>query len=54
MYRSKEDRFETSIFQTEKDPYLTGTNFSCSVKDKDYIYITDFVNKEKYKIKYDL
>lgn len=54
MYRSKEDVFETSIFQTEKDPYLTGSNFSCSVKDKDYIYITDFVNKEKYKIHYDL
>ena len=54
MYRSKEDAFETSIFQTEKDPYLTGTNFSCLVNDKNHIYITDFVNKEKYKIPYDL
>ncbi len=53
MYRGKEDKFETSIFQTEKDPYMTGSNFSCSVKDKNHIYITDFVNKEKYKIKYD-
>lgn len=51
MYRSKEDDFETSIFQTEKDPYLTGSNFSY---DKDHIYITDFVNKAKYKFHYDL
>lgn len=54
MYRSNEDAFETSIFQTEKDPYLTGSNFSYSLNDKNHIYITDFVNEEKYKFDYDL
>lgn len=54
MYRSKEDKFESSIFQTEKDPYITGANFSYSISDRDHIYITDFVNKEKYKLNYDL
>lgn len=54
MYRSEEDKFENSIFQTKKDPYLTGFNFSFDPDDNKHIFITDFVNNEKLKLKYDL
>lgn len=41
-YRDKDDRFEFSIFQNKKDPYVTGMNFSFDIdnakKVKLYIY----------------
>lgn len=54
MFRSTEDKFENSIFQTENDPYLTGLNFSFDIDDKDHVYLSVFVNNEKLKLNYDL
>lgn len=54
MYRSDEDKFENSILQTKGDPYLTGQNFSFDPDDNEHIYLTDFVNNEKLKLKYNI
>lgn len=53
-YRSKEDKFENSIFQTLKDPYCTGMNFSVDTNLKDKIFLDVFVNKERLILDYDL
>lgn len=45
-YRSEDDKFENSIFQTEKDPYITGMNFSFDLDFKEKIFLYVYPNKE--------
>jgi len=53
-YRDELDRFEYSIHQTEKDPHVTGMNFSYSVADRDKIYLDVFPYDESLILNYDL
>lgn len=53
-YRSLEDKFETSIFQTEKDPYITGMNFSFNNDLNEEIKIYIYPNKEIISLDYEL
>lgn len=53
-YRDKLDRFEYSIFQTEKDPYITGMNFSYDTNNPDVILLDIFPNHEFLHLPYDL
>lgn len=53
-YRSKEDKFENSIFQTEKDPYITGMNFSFDIDLNKEIKIYVYPNKEILTFDYEL
>ena len=52
-YRSKEDRFDNSIFQTKDDPYITLFNFSFD-SDKNIIYVDNYTNNEKLELPYNL
>lgn len=53
-YRSKEDEFENSIFQTYKDPYITGMNFSFDIDLNKEIKIYIYPNKEILTFDYEL
>lgn len=53
-YRSPEDKFEKSIFQTEKDPYITGMNFSFDNDSNKKIKIYVYPNKEILTFDYEL
>lgn len=53
-YRSPEDKFENSIFQTEKDPYITGMNFSFDNELNKEIKIYVYPNKEMITFDYEL
>lgn len=53
-YRDKTDKFEYSIFQTMKDPYITGMNFSFDIDNKNEITLFIYINKEVLKLDYDL
>ena len=53
-YRSKEDTFNNSIWQTKDDPDITLFNFSYDTENKEYIYINSYTNKEKIELKYNL
>ena len=53
-YRSKEDKFENSIFQTQGDPYITGMNFSFDPDLNKEIKIYIYLNKEILILDYEL
>lgn len=53
-YRSLENKFETSILQTDVDPYITIFNFSYDIDNKDTIYFKNYVNNEIIELKYNL
>ncbi len=53
-YRDISDKFEYSIFQTTKDPYITGMNFSFDIDNKDIIKLFVYTNKEKLNLDYNL
>ena len=53
-YRSKEDKFENSIFQTQKDPYITGMNFSFDIDFNKEIKLYIYPNNEKLTLDYEL
>lgn len=53
-YRSKEDKFDNSIFQTKDDPYMTLFNFSFNTENKDIIYLDNYTNGEQLELKYSL
>lgn len=51
-YRDELDRFEYSIFQTKKDPCITGMNFSYSVADNNKIYLDVYPFGERLELEY--
>ncbi len=53
-YRSEDDTFEHSIFQTKKDPYITGMNFSYDIDTKNKVLLDVYVNDETLELDYDL
>ncbi len=53
-YRSIEDKFENSIFQTEKDPYITGMKFSFDNNRNKEIEIYVYPNNEIISLDYEL
>lgn len=53
-YRSEENKFENSIFQTTDDPYITSFNFSYDTDYKNFLYLNNYVNDEVLKLDYNL
>ena len=53
-YRDNNDKFENSIFQNEKDPYLTIFNMSFDSEDKTHIMFDVFVNTESFSLHYNI
>lgn len=53
-YRDSNDKFENSIFQTEKDPYITIFNMSFDTEDKDNVIFDIFVNDESFTLDYNI
>lgn len=51
-YRDKNDKFEKSIFQTCKDPYITGLNISFDNENKNDINLYVYPNNEHLLIDY--
>lgn len=53
-YRSDDNSFEKSIFQTKDDPYITLFNFSFDTENKNTIYLNSYTNNEILELTYDL
>lgn len=53
-YRSDDNKFENSIFQTKEDPYITLFNFSFDSENKNTIYLNSYTNNEMLELNYDL
>ena len=53
-YRDSNDKFENSIFQNEKDPYITIFNMTFDSERKTDIMFDIFVNNESFTLDYNI
>lgn len=53
-YRSDDNKFEKSIFQTKDDPYITLFNFSFDTENKNKICLNSYTNNELLELNFDL
>ena len=53
-YRSKDNKFDSSILQTMDDPYITLFNFSFDTEFENIIYLNSYTNNEQLELNYNL